>query len=54
MRDLRVNWSSPVGDEIDFDEGTGGVNMGHLGVEVVAAVALMFDLQQMRADKNHG
>ena len=45
MRHLHVNRGSPVGHQIDFDEGTGGVDMGHLGTEVIPAVALMFDLQ---------
>ncbi len=46
MRYLDMHRGSPVGHQIDFNERTGGIDMGDLGTEVIAAVTLMFDLQK--------
>ena len=51
MRDLDVNGCSPIGHQIDFDQGSGGVDVGHLRVEIIAAIPMMVDFQQMRTDK---
>ena len=45
MRELDVNGSTPVGHEIDFDQRTRSVDMGHSRTEIIPAVSLMFDLQ---------
>ena len=45
MRDLDMDRGAPIGHQIDFDEGTRRVDVSHFGMEIIAAVALMFDLQ---------
>lgn len=42
---LDVDGSSPVGHQVDFDEGTRRVDMSYLRMEVVATVTLMLDFQ---------
>ena len=45
MRDLDVDRCAPIGHQFNFDERTRCVDVSDFGMEVIAAVALMFDLQ---------
>jgi len=46
-----MDGNAPIGDQIDFNQRTRGIDIGHLCEEIIAAITMMVDFQQMRSDK---